>query len=224
LVTLCKVLIYIYFYPQNGFFDKLKARFGSGMQLFLNTEIALTLLLKHLPGRVPGMYVALDERNAKRFRKIVERLGLKVFVFSGQKELVDACEMKHVLAVLVPDSYGAAHGRYKKRYENSPPVKIVYQNRRQPKSVDMAHDVYIWESRTLPRFVSGAVMICDNEELASVRHQIRDINNKKSRVTSKEFIAELWRAYRGYESKFRRIDNRPPKIMARLLYTMINEL
>jgi hypothetical protein len=220
--TFMKAFAYTYIFPQNGFSEKLRGRFGTSTQLYLNSVIAFTLLIKYLPGRVPGMYIAVDERLEKRFRKIIIRLGMKVLTFSGQTELIDACETLHVIAVIVPDSYAAAHDRYKKRYENSKPIKIAYQNRRRPKSVDMKHDVYVWEPRTLPRSVSGCVVVCSSDNLTFTKQQMRDVHNERLRLSSREFIAELWRSLRGYENKYRRIDRRPPKIMARLLYDILS--
>jgi hypothetical protein len=169
------------------------------------------------------MFVAIDERMDKRFRKIIERLGMKVLVFAGQKQLIEACETAHVIAVIVPDSYSASHGRFKKRFEASRPIKIVYQNRRRPKSVDLSHDVYIWEPKQLPRSVSGCVLVCSSDQLTETKQQIKDVYVEKSRLSSREFIAELWKALRSFENRFRRIDRRPPRIMARLLYDMYND-
>lgn len=216
--TFVKVIIYTYLYPQNGYFERLKHRFGSGVQLHLNSEAAFTLLFKWLPGRVPGMYIALDERLEKRFRKIIERLGMKVLIYSGQKKLIEVCETNHVLAVVVPDSYDASHGRYKSRFEVSKPFKIVYQNRRQPKSVDIQHDVYLWEPRSFPRSVSGAVLVMGSDDLLETKQKLKEISAKKSRLSAGDFVAHLQRALRGYENRYRRLDRRPPKIMARLLY------
>jgi hypothetical protein len=218
LITFLKAVGYMYLLPQNGFLDKLKERFGTSSQLYLNSALALTLLIKHLPGRVPGMYIAIDERLERRYKKVVTRLGMKLLTYDGQKGLIDACEAPHVLAVIVPDSYAASHTRFKKRYEASRPFKIVYQNRRRPKSVDMKHDVYMWEPKDLPRSVSGCVIACPSDDLAITRQQMREVHGRKARLSSGEFIVELWRGVRGLENRYRRIDRRPPRIMARLLY------
>ena len=216
--TFLKVIFYTYLNPQNGFFEKLKLRFGSGVQLHLNSEAAFTLLIKWFPGRVPGMFIALDERLEKRFRKIIERLGMKVLIYSGQKQLIEVCEATHVLAVIVPDSYDASHGRYKTRFEASKPFKIVYQNRRLPKSVDIRHDAYLWEPRSFPRSVSGAVLVLGADSLEETKQKLREALSKKPRLSASDFVTDLQRALRGYENRYRRLDRRPPKIMARLLY------
>jgi len=118
----------------------------------------------------------------------------------------------------VPDNYDASHGRYKKRFEQSTPIKIAYQNRRLPKSIDMQHDVYLWEPRSLPRSVSGAVLVMGAEELIETKLRLKELSSKKPRLSAGDFVKDLQRALRGYENRYRRLDRRPPKIMARLLY------
>jgi hypothetical protein len=218
LTTFIKVILYTYISPQNGFFKKLRYKFGSSTQLFLNSELALTCIIKYIPGRVPGMYIAIDRRIHKRFKKAIERLGMKLLVYEGQKELAAACEKKHVLLVIVPDSYDVSLGRFKKRIEKSRPMIVVYQNRRVPRIVGIDHDIYMWEPRALPRSVSSSVVVFNGIRLEGTARSISTYHSKKERLGSKDFISEIWKDIRGYESTHRRIDRRPPKIMARLLY------
>jgi hypothetical protein len=217
-MTLLRALFYVYVHPKNGFLKKLRERFGSGARLVLNTELALTLVIKNIPNREPGMFVGIDVRNVRRFTKIVEKLGLKVMTYEGERELVEVANTPHVIAVIVPDSFSAMSERRKSKFERSNLVKVIYQNKKRPKSVDLMHDVYIWEPKALPRSSCGAVVVLANESLETVRQALRTANTERQRMTQARFIQEIFNATKGYENKYRRIDKSPPRVLARMLY------
>ena len=87
-MTLLRAIFYVYIYPKNGFLKKLRARFGSSARLLLNTELALNVAIKNLPNREPGMIVGIEARNSRRFSRIIEKVGLKVAIYAGEKEIV----------------------------------------------------------------------------------------------------------------------------------------
>jgi len=216
--TLLRAVFYIYIYPKNGFLKKLRDRFGFGVRLVLNTELAMTIIVKNIHGREPGMFVGIESRNLRRFSPIVEKLGLKVLPYDGEKELLEIARTVHVLAIIIPDSYGAMGMRKKSKFESSAPIKIVYQNKKQPKSVALQHDVYIWEPRLLPRTMCGAVVVVPNDSLVSVNDALRTVNQERQRMPPNGFIREIYWATKGYENRYRRIDKSPPRVLARMLY------
>jgi len=217
-MTLLRAVFYIYIYPKNGFLKKLRNRFGSGARLVLNTELAMSVVIKNIPSREPGMFVGIDVRNVRRFTKIIEKLGLKVLTYEGERQLLEVANSPHVLAVIIPDSYSAMSARRKNKFEQSSPVKIIYQNKKRPKSVDIVHDVYIWEPKSLPRTSCGAVVALANDSLESIRLALQATNLDKQRMSPNSFIREIYYATKGYENKYRRIDKSPPRILARMLY------
>lgn len=197
---------------------RLRGRFGSSAQLYLNTESLLNSLLRNLPERVPGMYVAVDSRHAKRFTKVILRSGLKVAEYGGQASLGKLMSQPRLLAIIIPDSYEVFTIKYAKQYANCKATKIVYQNRNRPKSVGLEHDVYLWEQRQLPRTISGCVAVFVSDNLAEVRDLLRRQNTKLPRLKNKSHIRDIKLALRGKENKFRRIDRRPAPILPRMLY------
>jgi len=197
---------------------RLKARFGSRVILFLNTESLLTILLKNLPDRVPGMYVGVDRRYAKRFGKVIERVGLKVAQFSGQKSLGEVMSNERLIAIIIPDSYEVSSARYKRQYALLNIPKIIYQNRKRPRSVALDHDVYVWEPRGLPRTISGCVAVMNGEKLEDLGDLLKKQNTDYPRLEAGAVIEDLRWARKGKENRFRRVDRRPPRILPRMLY------
>lgn len=213
-----RAIFYSYIAPSNGYLLKLRARFGHNVRLVLNTEIALKVVLKNLPDRHPGMGIVIERGLVRRFGKIIENLGLHPIVYNGEKELLVQSAGNRVLAVIIPDNYHAMTQRNKNKFEKTDPIKIIYQNRRRPKSVELTHDIYIWETRLLPRTVSGSVVVLYNDTLDGVRDALRNANTSKLKLPSTAFIKEIYWATKGYENKYRRVDKSPPKILARMLY------
>lgn len=218
LASLIRAVYYIYLAPRNGYLRKMRDRFGTGARLLLNTELALTTIIKYLPGKQPGMVVGIDIRNIRRFGKLVEKLGLKVVVYDGESELIELLKLTRLLAVILPDSYDAMSRINKNTFDKSMARKIIYQNRKRPKSVDLLHDVYIWEPRTLPRTVSGAIVVTVAEDLEGVRSEIKAVNHSRPNMPASSFIREIYYATKGYENKYRRVDKSPPRVLARMLY------
>lgn len=216
--TLLRAVFYVYVYPKNGFLNKLRERFGSSVRLLLNSELALQIVLKNLPDRQPGMVVGIESRNTRRYAKIIERQGLKVVEFEGEKSLIDLLESSHILAVIVPDSYDAMGARKKNRFDKSAPIKIIYQNRKRPRPVDLVHDIYMWEPKALPRTVCGCVVAVPNDKLSQIIEQLKKANMSRPRFLANNFIREIYWATKGFENKYRRVDKSPPRVLARMLY------
>lgn len=216
--TLVRAVLYAYISPTNGYLIKLRERFGYSARLLLNSELALGVILKNIPGRQPGMSVVIDASLIRRFGTIIEKLGLQTLIYKGEKELLTHSCSKRVLAIIIPDSYHAMTQRNKNKFEKTSPIKIIYQNRKRPKSVDLIHDVYIWETRLLPRTVSGAVVSFYTDDLTAVREALRNTNTSKDKLPAASFIREIYWGTKSYENKYRRVDKSPPKILARMLY------
>lgn len=218
LKTLLRAVFYIYIYPKNGYLKKLRERFGSTARLLLNTELALTVIIKNLPGREPGKIIGVEARNHRRFAKLIEKQGLKAVAYEGDTELLELTTQPNVLAIVIPDSYGAMTSRRKNKLESSTIIKIIYQNKKRPKSTALLHDIYIWEPKDLPRSVCGAVVVVVDDRLDKIRQAIMIVNQSRSRFSANAFINEIYRATRGFENKYRRIDKAPPRVLARMLY------
>jgi hypothetical protein len=216
--SLLKAFWYTYLSPKTGYYDKLRSRFGSRARLMLNSEMALDLVLRNLPTRQPGMQVLVDASRFKRFEKVIKRLGLRPIQFDGERQLLELADNSHVLAIVIPDSYSVMHRKNLKIYDALPLVRILYQNRKRPKQVDLTHDVYIWEPKHLPRSSSGAVVVVANDRLLDVDTAIKEMNSQYPRMVTRVFIKEIYKALRGHENRYRRIDRRPPKVLARMLY------
>jgi hypothetical protein len=216
--TYIRSLWYLMLPPQAGYFERLRARFGSSALLFANTETFLMTFFKFYPGREPGMLIAIDQKHVRRFGKVIDRLGLKVAEFSGQQELAGVLANPRVLAVILPEAYDVSASKYKKVYDESSAVKIIYQHRKKPRSVSLDHDVYLWEPRSLPKTVSGVVVVIDKEKIPATHADVKAYNSFLPRMTNADFVSEIRRARGGFENKYRRIDLRPARILARVLY------
>lgn len=218
--TLLKVIVYVYLNPMTGFVKKLRERFGSSAQIVLNAEAALTLILKSLPGREPGMIIGIDSRSSKRVEKLIDILGLKSQLYDGEKELIKLLDDHRLLAVIIPETYRALHARNRSKLHASKAVKILYQRSRRPKPLGLPHDIYLWETRGLPRSVSGTVVV---SSLPEVNEAIKVDLMSKPYLPNTEFIREIYRTIRGFENRYRRIDKRPPKVMPRVLYDLYHD-
>jgi hypothetical protein len=204
--------------PQAGYMQRLRARFGANAILLANTETFLMTFFKFHPGREPGMLIAIDKKYVRRFGKVVDRLGLKTAEYGDQAELAELLVNPRVLAVILPESYDLSVKKYKHAYNDSKAVKIIYQNRKKPRSVSLEHDVYLWEPRSLPKTVSGAVAVINSGKLPATYSDIKAYYSFLPRMSNKDFVGDIGRARRGYENKYRRIDQRPARILARILY------
>lgn len=218
LTTLRAVLYELLPPSQNGYMKRLKARFGSQAILFLNTEALLTILLRNLPDRIPGMYVGVDSRHVKRFGKAIERVGLKVAEFNGQKTLGEVMLNDRLIALIIPDNYEVSSPRYKRQYASLDIPKIVYQNRKKPHSVALEHDIYLWEPKGLPRTISGCVVVVNGEKLEELGSMLKKQNSEYPRLEASAVMKDLRLARKGKENRFRRVDRRPPRILPRMLY------
>ena len=216
--TLVAAVWYAFLPPQQGYFAKLKERFGSNVLLYPNTESFLTTFLKHHEARVPGKIVAVEPRHAKRFGKIIERLGLKIEIFNGQKQLAGVLSNPRVMAIIISESYDISAKKYKQMYHATTATKIMYQNRKRPRSVALEHDVFVWEPKSMPRAVGGAVVVVDDDKLNDMRRFLRQHLAGLKRIPNKDLVSALKYARKGLENKYRRIDARPAQITARLLY------
>lgn len=203
---------------QAEYMMRLRERFGASAQLHLNTESFLNSFLRNIPERVPGMYVAVDTRHAKRFAKVILRCGLKVAEYGGQKSLGEVMKQPRLLAIIIPDNYEVLSRKYSKQYQDCGAIKIVFQNRKRPRSVRLEYDVYLWEQKQLPRTISGCVAVFVAENLFEVRDFLRMQNSKLVRLSNKAHVKDIRYALKGKENKYRRIDRRPARILPRMLY------
>lgn len=217
--TLLRVLAYIVQPPTGAYWNFLKSHFGRHVQLYANTETCIDTLLRCLPVREPGMTVVLDKKYARRFTKVVRRFGLKVATFNGQKELKAALEhTPSIVLILIGDAYDSSNKTLHRIYDQHSSLKVVLQVRRRPRSVRLMHDYYLWEPKDLPRSISGCVCVPNGTSL-SVAEKMNVLNRQKPRIERSYFIRELWRAVLSdKENRYRRIDKRPPRILARVLY------
>lgn len=218
-LTFFKGLVYALMPPDLGAHEKIKRRFGSNSLLFLNTETALSELLRNLPKRQPGMVVALEYRHAKRLGKIIERVGLKPVYFSGQKQLASLLSDGQVPSVIIlSDAYEFSSDRFRRTYNNADVIRVVYQHRKRPRATHMPHDVFIWEPRALPRALSGAVVAIDTESFPLMHKELLMAQKQKEFIRNEEVLRELWHALRGRENRFRRVDSKPGALVRRLVY------
>jgi hypothetical protein len=164
--------------------------------------------------------VLIEKRYEKRFKKPVQRLGLKLIPFIGVKELGSVIDEPNILAVFISDVYSGMPRSVRAKFDAHSACKIVYQNRKRPQVVELEHDVYIWEPRSLPRAVSGSVVVANNHEYLEVMKRVRSDVTQRIRLENGVLVTDIRMALRGYENKYRRIDKRPPRILSRLLYDL----
>lgn len=218
-ILAARVVVLTYFVPPSGYIYKLKARFGATARIVLNTETALRLVLKNLPDRSPGKLVFIEKRFEKRFMASIKKSGLKPLVFETQNDLKKILTSTTPHAVIISDAFSSASPRIKKILEKTEMHTIVYQRRKHPRPVEFHHSIYLWEPSQLPKVASGTVVVVD-PHYTDVLEAIKRFNATHERMTDIELAREIMKLERGRGSKFGYTNIRPPRVMARLLYTI----
>lgn len=215
--VLFRALFYTYVYPKNGFYKKLRDRFGYRAKVVLNSELAIQLVLTNLENNYPGMKIGIDSRLYKRFRKLVASKGYQPETLQNHKDLLTISEDPRCLAVVLTDGYASMSSRQKNRLYRSNATTIIVQRRMQPKSVDLDMDVYIWEPKQMPKSISCSVVVV-GEAFDSIRQRITEFNSMHQSPTTREVIKELYYASKGRINTYRRLDQKPSALMVRLVY------
>ena len=219
-MSLVRAITYSYLAPRTGFYKALRDRFGTSSLLMLIVESAIFASLKFLPNRQPGMAVAVEVRYGRRFKRIIERLGLKVKEYESVIDLMRVCEDKSVFAVIVPDKYEDLTAKYRNILEKSSVNKIFYQNRIKPTNPVPGYTFYIWQPKKLPKSMTGAVISLLDQKQLQTYLDIKQEQGTFPRISNSKFIKEIYKSWRSLENTYRRLDRRPPKVLSRLLYDM----
>lgn len=220
--TLLKACMYALMPPQYNYIRKIKDTFGASSLQYLNSESFLHDLLKMHPMRVPGRRIAIEKRFEKRFSKLIQKSGLVPVIYSGQKELGEVVSDERVIVIIIPEAYDVSSRKHRTAYERSAATKVLFQSRKKPRTVSLAHDIFMWEPRGLPRAVAGTIVYIERDFRRLIWSTLIQARKNNDRISQREVLrhllkALLWRQ----ENRYRALNKKPAVIMARLVYDFL---
>ncbi len=202
--------------PDRSVKKRLSAHFGDHV-ICLNNETALSLLFRSIPGREPGMVVAIDSILLKQSRRVVEASGFKTFVFDGEKQLLETLKSVKVDVLYISDHFNQGGRKVHRSIKEFGGLVVVMQHRQKYRVLkDVRADVMLWRPKGLTRSSGGVVMIFRGSavELArSVRTKIKH----QDTLSKWEVVCDIYYGLFNKVQASRHIAKRPPLLVRQLI-------